>query len=145
MEFSEFFLSKLRHERGYPELTIKDDALDLLIAYHWPGNVRELQNILERASIMCVDGQITANEIPYPVNSKSTANTDTSSSHNSASLDLMANLDQSLGMDEVVEIVESKMIRQALRKTPTSAEITAAPDPFMNSIARLSNTVNWTP
>ncbi len=30
---------------------------DVLLAHAWPGNVRELQNVLERAVILCPDGQ----------------------------------------------------------------------------------------
>ena len=30
----------------------------MLMHYDWPGNVRELENRLERAAIMCEDGQI---------------------------------------------------------------------------------------
>jgi DNA-binding NtrC family response regulator len=28
-----------------------------LLAHSWPGNVRELQNVIERAVILCADGQ----------------------------------------------------------------------------------------
>jgi DNA-binding NtrC family response regulator len=35
----------------------------MLVAYHWPGNVRELRNILERASILCDGGLITAEHL----------------------------------------------------------------------------------
>ena len=32
------------------------------MAYNWPGNVRELE-ILQRALVLCVDNQITAEDI----------------------------------------------------------------------------------
>ena len=31
--------------------------------YGWPGNVRELRNVLERASILCDGGMITAGHL----------------------------------------------------------------------------------
>ncbi len=31
--------------------------------YNWPGNVRELENCLERAAVMCSDGNIDAQAI----------------------------------------------------------------------------------
>jgi len=37
---------------------ISAEALSLLMAYDWPGNIRELENIIERAFILCGDGQI---------------------------------------------------------------------------------------
>ena len=38
-------------------------AADMLMAYGWPGNVRELENVLQRALVLCVDNQITAEDI----------------------------------------------------------------------------------
>ncbi len=40
------------------------EALALLTGYDWPGNVRELRNVLERATILCGAGTITANHLP---------------------------------------------------------------------------------
>jgi DNA-binding NtrC family response regulator len=42
------------------------DALDALLAYSWPGNVRELQNRLQRASLVCRDGEIRAADLALP-------------------------------------------------------------------------------
>ena len=38
-------------------------AAEMLMAYNWPGNVRELENVLQRALVLCVDNQITAEDI----------------------------------------------------------------------------------
>ena len=38
-------------------------AAEMLLAYNWPGNVRELENVLQRALVLCVDNQITAEDI----------------------------------------------------------------------------------
>ena len=38
-------------------------AAEMLMAYKWPGNVRELENVLQRALVLCVDNQITADDI----------------------------------------------------------------------------------
>ncbi|MEX1132498.1 MAG: sigma-54 dependent transcriptional regulator [Flavobacteriales bacterium] len=35
-----------------PPLTLRDDALQLLLAYRWPGNVRQLRNIVEQMSVI---------------------------------------------------------------------------------------------
>jgi DNA-binding NtrC family response regulator len=39
------------------------EALQKLIGYNWPGNIRELRNVLERATIICPDGEISADDI----------------------------------------------------------------------------------
>lgn len=35
-------------------------AQQALVAYAWPGNVRELENVIQRAVVMCADGQVAA-------------------------------------------------------------------------------------
>ena len=43
------FLQKLAAESGRSAVTISQDALRRLMAYHWPGNIRQLENAIERA------------------------------------------------------------------------------------------------
>jgi PAS domain S-box-containing protein len=43
---------------------IAAEALSLLMAHHWPGNIRELENAIERAFILCGDGQIGITHLP---------------------------------------------------------------------------------
>jgi transcriptional regulator with PAS, ATPase and Fis domain len=43
---------------------IATDALSLLMAHNWPGNIRELENAIERAFILCGDGQINIAHLP---------------------------------------------------------------------------------
>ena len=35
------------------------EAQHALLAYPWPGNVRELENVIQRAVVLCPDGQVT--------------------------------------------------------------------------------------
>jgi transcriptional regulator with PAS, ATPase and Fis domain len=43
---------------------IAAEALSLLMAHDWPGNIRELENAIERAFILCGDGQIGITHLP---------------------------------------------------------------------------------
>src|SRR6476661_6888025 len=43
------FLQKLAADAGRGPVTISQDALRRLMAYHWPGNIRQLENAVERA------------------------------------------------------------------------------------------------
>ena len=43
--------------------SLNASAAETLVAYNWPGNVRELENVLQRALVLCVDNQITAEDI----------------------------------------------------------------------------------
>jgi transcriptional regulator with GAF, ATPase, and Fis domain len=40
------------------------EALALLQAYSWPGNIRELRNVIDRATLLCGDGDITPRHLP---------------------------------------------------------------------------------
>jgi DNA-binding NtrC family response regulator len=52
-ELARHFSEQLGLRRGFSRA-----ALDALSAYHWPGNVRELRNVLERAAVLCGEGEI---------------------------------------------------------------------------------------
>ena len=43
------FLEKLAKELGRGPMTVSQEAMRRLMAYHWPGNVRQLENVIERA------------------------------------------------------------------------------------------------
>jgi len=43
---------------------ISAEALSLLMAHDWPGNIRELENAIERAFILCNEGQIGIAHLP---------------------------------------------------------------------------------
>jgi len=45
---------------GLPHKSVSAEALDLLAAHSWPGNIRELRNVLEQATLMTDDAQLTA-------------------------------------------------------------------------------------
>ncbi len=46
---------------------IEEPAMRALCAYDWPGNVRELENAMERACVLCDDGQIQLRDLPVHV------------------------------------------------------------------------------
>ncbi len=59
-----FFLKRYASENGRPNLTINDEALDLLASHAWPGNVRELENAIERAVVLCDGVTIERRHLP---------------------------------------------------------------------------------
>ncbi len=44
-----------------PELT--SEAMSALCTYAYPGNVREMENILERATALCIDGKVVLDDL----------------------------------------------------------------------------------
>lgn len=55
-------LMKTHGLNGFGEISISDDAWEVLWHYDWPGNVRELYNVLRTATLLCKDHTITAAE-----------------------------------------------------------------------------------
>ncbi len=44
-------------------LTISDEVMKILQAYHWPGNIRQLRNVIERAVVLAKGRMITIKEL----------------------------------------------------------------------------------
>jgi PAS domain S-box-containing protein len=64
---------------------ITAEALSLLMAHDWPGNIRELENAIERAFILCHEGQIGIGHLPEDLTARGAgvgADSDVRSSHN---------------------------------------------------------------
>jgi two-component system, NtrC family, response regulator AtoC len=59
------FVAQLAAEigRDRPPL-VSPEAEDLLVSYAWPGNIRELRNVMERAVLLCVGGEIREEHLP---------------------------------------------------------------------------------
>jgi DNA-binding NtrC family response regulator len=58
------FLDVANEERGKQVKAISHEAMEQLCGYAWPGNVRELENLMERLVILCVGGEIRAEDLP---------------------------------------------------------------------------------
>lgn len=54
---AEQFMQRMARKHGVRVTGISAACVEVLMAHSWPGNVRELQNVIERAVILCMDGQ----------------------------------------------------------------------------------------
>ncbi len=52
LKLAEFLLDKACRNLNRPAMTLSEEAMQVIGAYHWPGNVRELENTMERAVIL---------------------------------------------------------------------------------------------
>ena len=59
---AERFLGTFTAEGAAPP-TLARGARDAMVAHDWPGNVRELQNRIQRATLVCRDGVIEAEDL----------------------------------------------------------------------------------
>jgi DNA-binding NtrC family response regulator len=64
---AQHFLTKFVEENGGIVLGFADEAMSLLMAHDWPGNGRELRNVVERAVILCPEGEIGPHHLPKSV------------------------------------------------------------------------------
>jgi DNA-binding NtrC family response regulator len=54
---TEKFMQRFARKHGVRVAGVSRECLEALQAHDWPGNVRELQNVIERAVILCADGE----------------------------------------------------------------------------------------
>src|SRR5690606_41268853 len=62
-EILDVFLKKYGLEYDKPNVSLSEQAMQVLSRHHWPGNVRELENVVQRAIILCKN-QIGMAELP---------------------------------------------------------------------------------
>ncbi|MBL8293262.1 MAG: sigma-54-dependent Fis family transcriptional regulator [Bryobacterales bacterium] len=88
--------------RSQRPVSIREDALSLLLGHTWPGNVRELENVITRAIVLAPGGVITPDSIQFSDRMPNAA----------AALELpFSHRD---GYWNVIRRVESQLIRTAL-------------------------------
>lgn len=59
------FLPRFCRRHGTNVTGISTEAMEALLSHPWPGNVRELQNIIERAVILCGDGELQVEHMAF--------------------------------------------------------------------------------
>ena len=101
-----YFLERFSKELNKETPTLSPEAMSVIMDYPWPGNIRELENMLERAVILASGSLIHVEDLPIHPKGQ-------------ASLDWSADqvIPPGLKLNEVLEMVEKKMILNALAKT----------------------------
>jgi DNA-binding NtrC family response regulator len=56
-QIAEHLLAKFCSKMGKPLLELAPDAIQAITTYAWPGNIREMENSIQRAVILCDEGQ----------------------------------------------------------------------------------------
>ncbi len=62
---AKYFTDEFAKDNKLGAVSISSEAKQKLLSYHFPGNIRELKAIMELASVMCTDGEITAEDITF--------------------------------------------------------------------------------
>jgi DNA-binding NtrC family response regulator len=102
------FLQKLSADAGRSPVTISQDALRRLMAYHWPGNIRQLENAIERALAFSQGrSQIDVQDLTSDIQQQAAPGDST---------DIWFP-DDGLDFAQYIETVELALIRRSLERT----------------------------
>ncbi len=112
---SELFLRQVALELKLPKRTFGPQALEKLKRYDFPGNVRELRNLIERASILSVGGELRADSFPVP--SSSDPMQESGGAQGLKSLSLFDVLPEVDDLRNFLAEVEKTLILRTLRST----------------------------
>jgi len=63
-ELVDHFLRRFGASLNKPSITVRPQAMELMMQYDWPGNVRELENILQRAILLSPGASIEPEHLP---------------------------------------------------------------------------------
>ena len=107
---AEHFVSKFGRRLNKPELKISPATLRLLTTLPWVGNVRELENIIERASILCLNNTIEPEDVQSEGNKAKVA------TPVSQSFDPDDIVPPGTPLPDMLDAIEEKALRSALVK-----------------------------
>jgi transcriptional regulator with PAS, ATPase and Fis domain len=61
---AQHFIGEFDRKHNVEVQALRDDAMEMLMAYSWPGNVREFRNVMERALILAKGEWIETFHLP---------------------------------------------------------------------------------
>ncbi|RKX24745.1 MAG: hypothetical protein DRP45_07515 [Candidatus Zixiibacteriota bacterium] len=62
---TEYFMPKIADEMDRSPMDVKWEGIEKLRSHNWPGNVRELENTLKRATALCTNDHLGADDITF--------------------------------------------------------------------------------
>jgi DNA-binding NtrC family response regulator len=102
-----------RQARPVGPLTVSQEAMRRLMAYHWPGNVRQLENAIERAVAFSAGRtQIEVADLPSEL-------------HHPESAPLASGVslpEEGVDLDELIATIERELIQRSLERTNGNKE-----------------------
>ena len=100
------FVEKFAAESGKKEMTVSNEAMELLERHHWRGNARELENVIERAVVLAGGNRITPENLPEEFHGTTTAGASEPASIPEEGIDL----------ERMLTSLEKKYLTYALEK-----------------------------
>jgi len=97
------FLGRFAPDKTF---TISPEALRSFVNYPWPGNIRELRNVIQHISLFAGD-EIKLNDLPVEIREENPM-------HSIAKACQRCLVDENMTFDEVMNCLESNLIKQAM-------------------------------
>ena len=107
---AKYFLQK--YSKG-KMISIPTETIRKLQKYEWPGNVRELENTIHSSLVVNASDVLEIDNIPSVIN------------ENNDSVNYLKLIDKGMSLNEVLEIVEKKIIKEALSRYNNNQSKTA--------------------
>lgn len=61
--FVNHFVEKICLENSLPLKNLKPEAMAKIKKWSWPGNIRELQNVMERSLLVCIQSELSEDDV----------------------------------------------------------------------------------
>jgi DNA-binding NtrC family response regulator len=113
---SKYFAQRYGREMGYENVTLSDEAIDLLKTHTWPGNVRELENAIRKALILGRGYPIGPEDL-LPSLKKKTDSDDLEETVNRSIAEYLASTEGSNLHERFMQMVDKVLVSEALRIT----------------------------
>lgn len=102
------FLRKICKNLRHPLCEFTPLAMKAMESYEWPGNVREMENVIERVIALTEGNIIDRDDLPHSINE---------AFRTDGHLPAMHLPDEGLDLSSTVEMIEKKLIEQALQRS----------------------------
>ncbi len=63
LEIADYLLEKYSAKMHKPGMELAPDAIQAITTYNWPGNIREMENSIQRAVILCDEGEAISHDL----------------------------------------------------------------------------------
>lgn len=100
---AKFFIKKYNQKLEKDIWMISDNLKSKMLKYEWPGNVRELENLIQGAMSLIDDDEHVLSELNFPCLDVP-----------EGEFDINLSVDEDFNLDEVMERLEKKFIKEAL-------------------------------
>ena len=109
------FIRQSAKRYGISSVTLSGQAIQALRSYHWPGNVRELKHMIERAVLLCGEGELSPDSLSLTAHGSAETPIEADLTLDNAELMLIKNALEKCGGNVSKAARELGITRMALR------------------------------